>query len=118
MSDKDSDSGAPRFRQKPLEVTLYKSREDVNYTPAFEGQTSSVSRMGVGVRVDGTGQFKSIDPEELEGDHFIIQFHTGHRELPTVRGKCTMVGRSEDMRYKHYLGFEFEEELALQELFS
>ena len=118
MSEDESQSDTPRFRQRALEVTVYKSKDDINYTPAFEGQTSSVSREGVGVRVDSVGRFKSKDPEELKGKNFYIQFHTGQRELPVVRGECTMVGRSEDMRYKHYLGFEFIEELSLQELFG
>ncbi len=118
MSKDDSEAGAPRFRQKPLEVTLYKSQDDINYSPAFEGQTSSVSREGVGVRVDPVGRFKTVNIDELKGKRFLIQFHTGQKELPVVRGECTMVGRSEDMRYKHYLGFEFEEQLSLRELFN
>lgn len=119
MSEEDdAENSAPRFRQRSLAVTLYEAQGDVNYKPAFEGQTSSISREGVGVRVDPVGKFKSVTPQKIKGKEFIIQFHTGHQDLPTARGECTMIGRSEDMRYKFYFGFEFEEELALQELFS
>jgi len=118
MNSNDSEFNTPRFRQKTLEVTVYSLSEDVDHTPAFEGQTSSVSREGVGVRVDPVGEFKFVNPKKFKGKKFIIQFHTGQQDLPSGRGKCTMIGPSEDLRYKYYLGFEFEEDLPLQELFK
>ncbi len=117
MSEEEKQEGSPRFRNKPLEVSLYEHEDDVNYTPVFEGQTSSISREGVGVRVNPRGKYKSIDREELEGKKFIIKFHTAVRSAPTPTGTVEMVGESHDMRYKTYLGFTFEEQLPLHNIF-
>ncbi len=117
MSEKEENKdGAPRFRNRPIEVSLYENEEDVGFDPVFEGQTSSISREGVGVRVNPRRGYKNVSPRELKGQEFILQFHTGSRNVPNARGICTMVGESEDLRYKIYMGFEFEEELSLLEL--
>lgn len=113
----EEEEGAPRFRDKPIEVSLYENHEDVGLTPAFEGQTSSISREGLGVRVNPKGDFKSVSSEELEGMKFVIQFHTAVQDSPTPVGEVEMVGDSHDMRYKIYLGFTLEEDFPLHDIF-
>ncbi|MFP4687872.1 MAG: hypothetical protein ACLFN5_07190 [bacterium] len=110
--------GAPRFRSRPIEVSLYETEEQVGYNPVFEGQTSSISRQGVGVRVNPRGGYKRVKPRDLMDKEFVVQFHTGAKNVPNASGVCTMVGESKDMRYKLYMGFEFEKELPLIKLIA
>jgi hypothetical protein len=112
----ENNEGAPRFRNRPIEVSLYEEQDQVGYNPVFEGQTSSISRQGVGVRVNPRRKYQNIDRENLKGREFILQFHTGSRNIPNAQGICTMVGESKDLRYKIYMGFEFEEEMSLLKL--
>ncbi|GEM_PF-4778240 len=112
--DEEEAKKAPRFRNKPIEVSLFEDDEALDsHTPCFEGQTSSVSRAGVGVRVNGIGKYRRIDYEELKGETFIIKFHTPGRKVPTAEGEVQMVGDSHDMRYRVYLGFIFDGEFPL-----
>ncbi len=112
--DEEEAKSAPRFRNKPIEVSLFENDEKLDsHSPCFEGQTSSVSKAGVGVRVNPIGKYKRVKHEELEGETFIIKFHTAARKVPTVEGEVQMVGESHDMRYRVYLGFIFDGEFPL-----
>lgn len=119
-----SESGGPepyRFRKKPLQVSLYFSEEDVGIAADFEGETSSVSRQGMDVRVDHV----SMEARDIESDHirlenqiFHVRFHVPWGKSIRPRARVEMVGSSEDPRFRTYIRMSFLSEINLSRLVS
>jgi hypothetical protein len=114
--DRDADN-VFRFRKKSLQVSLSFEREDIGIAPDYEGETSSVSRLGMGARVDPVGQ-SPMDPQELEDEILFVWFHVPWADTIQPRATVEMVGESEDHRYRLYLGLTFHEEINLTRLIS
>ncbi|MFB6355535.1 MAG: hypothetical protein ABEJ65_03350 [bacterium] len=114
--DRPDPEETPRFRGKPIQVSLYESKDDVGFTAAFVGETSSVSRKGVGVRVDPKRFRIPKQLDELEGETFLVEFHIPGMSDRVPRGNVEMAGKSEDPRYRIYLGMTFESEFDIDSL--
>lgn len=116
--EQDGADNVFRFRKKSLQVSLCFEREDLGIAPDYEGETSSVSRLGMGARVDPAGPGVPIAPEEIEGETLFVSFHVPWADTIRPKAHVEMVGDSEDHRFRLYLGLTFEEEINLSRLIS
>lgn len=115
--ESDDASNVFRFRKKSLQVSLCYTREDLGVSPDFEGETTSVSRLGMGARVNPVGRYLD-NPEELEGETLYVKFHVPWADVIRPEATVEMVGDSDDTRFRLYLGLTFSSEINLTRLIS
>ena len=110
-----------RFRKKPIQISLFLKEENIGIVADFEGETSSISRLGMGARVDACSmQAKDIedDLEVLEGSSLYVEFHVPWTQPEQTLAHVEMVGPSKDARFRNYIGMTFEREVNLTRLVS